>query len=598
MERIVRIVTKNLVSRLPSEQEFYRPEQLRALNIPDFIVDRVIIEMERNIDDTITLPYTEWADIKHRHVQDAWSEFTEVIRSEARLPNAYAASVIESAVSDSLDILLQPRKNIPLMIFGSERALDLKTLEDRSESVVVYKHLAAAPVKYMDRKQLDAISFEQCCRIIETVDEKIVSRYNSLSWAQLLEPLFLLLGDSIDTNLLRIFFRDKQRPRIARMFDEMNSSISRSGIIEALSSPELLEDAGESDPRDKAYVAESAIQKKEVPITGKSESGEPKPGLKMNDIREAEADEEDIPLHSRFMFDETATGDDSESDEPDNSALSFYEMFRPAEELDDEVDDPAENLITGNFFSDSNTNKEDEEFKVEPAEDEQVRKPAEPVENATGESPENPESEELNDDGRDSGLMESFEIDEDLVKKFEKLSKSKSEKNSDDDDSKQADERQIRKDTVVEDSESAEEEKKDTYIWKHFLADEFEEDNEYDSDGNEDETAGIFEFPEEVNEPDNQLVTDEHLPERISLIEWMDDDAARFTKEIFNGSERAFVQAVNEITDVNDWKQATRYIEKEIFLRNNVDLYDEVAVDFTDKLHSYFMELNNNKAES
>ncbi len=595
MERIVRIVTKNFVSRLPSEQEFYRPEQLRALNIPDFIIDRVLIEMKRNIDDTITFPYTEWADIKHRNVQDAWNEFTEVISSEARLPNAYAANVIECAVSDSLDMLLQPRKNIPLLIFGSERALDLKTLKDRAESIVVFKHLASAPVKYMQRKQLDAISFEQCCRIVETVDDKLVSRYNVLSWAQLLEPLFMLLGDSIDTNLLRIFFSDKQRPRIARMFDEMNSSISRSGIIEALSSPELLGNAGEPDPRDKAYLDDNAMQKKEMPITGKPEPVEPKPGLKLNDIREPEAEEEDIPLHSRFMFDETATGDVSDaSDDSEDSALSFNELFRPAEERDDEVDDPADNFIAGNFFSD--TDREDEELTIDPADDEHERKPAEPVEDVIRESKESLDRDELNDEERDSGLMESFEIDEDLVKKFEKLSSSKSERNSDGEQSERSGEDKIEKNTLVGDSEPADEEKKDTYIWKHFLSDEYDDDD--DSEDSEDENAGAYPFMEEETEPEKEPEAEEPVQDEISLKEWMNDDAARFTKEIFNGSEIAYGQAVIEITDIGDWKQATRYIEKEIFSRNKVDLYDEVAVDFTDKLHSYFMELNNKKAES
>jgi len=40
----------------------------------------------------------------------------------------------------------------------------------------------------------------------------------------------------------------------------------------------------------------------------------------------------------------------------------------------------------------------------------------------------------------------------------------------------------------------------------------------------------------------------------------------------------------------DDWKSASQYLEKEIFNKNRIDIYSEIAVDFTDYLHSYFME--------
>lgn len=592
MERIVRIVTKNLVSRLPSEQKFYRPDQLRAMELPDFIVDRVTVEIDRNLIDSISLPYTEWADLKNRHVRDAWKEFVGSIRSEARLPNAYAANVIECAISDCLDMLLQPRKNIPSMIFGSENALDRETLEERSETVVVYKHLAIAPVKYVYRKNLEAISLDQYKRIIATVDERIVSRYTALNWTQLLEPLFVLLGDSIDTNLLRIFFQDKQRPRIARMFDEMSSSIDRAGMIEALSSPKLLGSAADPDPKDLAYQDDITEDKKEKPIDGKAESDEQSSGeLNTSDIRKAEDNrDEEIPLHTRFMFDETAT--DTSSDESDESALSFNELFINNNETEDLDDKTGDDIIANTFI---NTDRTESQIRV-PGNDE-----SESDSKLTDEEEESTElhyevspEDELDDSEITADIP--FEVDEDLVKKFEKLSRTNTEGDQESEKSDSSEPIESESDSVDIDQREDDVEKKETYIWKHFLSDDYEEKTDDASEASDEGISSLYGYVNEGEDAEN--ISGSSEPDYISLKEWMQDEANRFTNEIFHGSDEAFEEALEQLSGIDEWKQATRFIEKEIFSRNKIDLYDEIAVDFTDKLHSYFMELNKKKAES
>lgn len=75
----------------------------------------------------------------------------------------------------------------------------------------------------------------------------------------------------------------------------------------------------------------------------------------------------------------------------------------------------------------------------------------------------------------------------------------------------------------------------------------------------------------------------------------MEDEQSYFTEEIFRGSERAYEEALREIAAYESWKEASRFIEKNIFKRNLVDMYSEPAVDFTDRLHSWFMEHDNSK---
>lgn len=552
MDRIVRIVTKNLISRLPSEKEFFRLDQLRTLNIPEFIIDRIRVEMDRNLDDSIVPPYTEWADMKNKNVQEAWNDFIEAIRAEARLPSAYAPSVVESAVSDSLDMLIQPRKKIPEMMFGADRALDRDTLEERAESVVVYKHLALAPVKYLYRKNLQALTYEQCSRIISTVDEKLVSKYNALNWAHLLEPLFELLGDTIDTNLLRIFFQDKKKPAYARLFDEMSSSITRSGLIEALSSPEFVDDPEIEELRNSIYMDEEDTGEKAdaVKKTGI--------GLHVTNISADRKDDDDngVPLHSRFMFDETAI-QESESDKYEDSqddSYTFNAMFKEIEK-DEEGDQLSDSLYAG-----ENSDEEKEEESA-------VKKEAE-------------EGNEINTSitKKEIEVNETEDEDEDveLVKQFEQSGNQIEEE--------QENESDPGEDSILSETDPPDNDQEETYIWKNFLKEEDETED--------DNRDVIVELNNENEDPNTESgETDE-------LLKWIGDDRGRFIKEIFKDSEIAYEEAIESIAGFEEWKEAARFIEKEIFSRNLIDMYDEAAVDFTDRLHTYFLEFKSEKTKS
>ncbi|NIT57007.1 MAG: hypothetical protein GWN00_12455, partial [Aliifodinibius sp.] len=57
--------------------------------------------------------------------------------------------------------------------------------------------------------------------------------------------------------------------------------------------------------------------------------------------------------------------------------------------------------------------------------------------------------------------------------------------------------------------------------------------------------------------------------------------------------------AIEDIAAYDSWQDVSKYIEKDIFKRNLVDMYSEAAVDFTDRLQSYFLEKQNrNKQEN
>ena len=136
-------------------------------------------------------------------------------------------------------------------------------------------------------------------------------------------------------------------------------------------------------------------------------------------------------------------------------------------------------------------------------------------------------------------------------------------------------------------------------MWKSFLEREDPDDEpsfyfDESSEVSKDEEAGLYSEEEETDEYPviniGESVDGENGDEIEQLSKWLSADRDRFIRSIFNDSSLAWEQALIDLTVFDDWKSAAKYLEKEIFNKNRIDIYSEVAVDFTDYLHSYFME--------
>lgn len=620
MDRIIRHISGKLVEKLPKKNDTLTPDDLYELDIPRFVTERVVFEMHQNLRESISFPDSEWADLSDPDVQAAWKEFLEAVGENLRMPSSFAASLFEAAVADTLYLATQPRESIPNVIFKSDKALTFSQLKQRSRYVNVNRHLVKGLVLYMERKKKKTLSSAECKFIIEKIDQKLTKNYNSLNWAQMLEPVFMLTGPDVDSDLFRVFFEDKGLNRFARKFDVLDSSINRAQFIEVLSSPDLLnlegyekEDSNlfdfknkfnpESDPAIELSKKGSKAEKKEDETGNKTDRNvnkadeiakkelekaklklnqvaRPEPDSMKNeeeevedsilnsfhkwrsksghakepqsgnpDLKQEESESDNTTLHRRFIFDSEAIN--SKTDEGEDSPRTLYEELR----------------LKRNYIMDDNDNDDDEQSIsnhdfVEPEREEAERGRAFVL------------AEDEDEDDVDNELLEVDAPD---------YNQSHVEENPD---------------KAGEIEEEGDEDEGDAPIWQSFL--EREDLSNYSEV--EDEDKAELDTSDQGENVDDDGFLDEPIidltkgnlssPDKNrEIAKWLRDDEARFVTEIFGGSDAAYEQALDDIYEFENWKNAARYIEKEIFARNFVDVYEEVAVDFTDRLHTFFKEI-------
>lgn len=555
MQRNIQQITQRFVDRLPDDDQYYRPDELRSWGFPPFLVNRIKIELERNLEESLNIPKSDWANTQSDPVQRAWERFVDAIRAEARLPASYGKAVIETAVADILEMLVQPRKNVPEVIFGNDTYLSYSEIRERLKSVVVYRHFAKLILRYMEKKERDELSKERCRQVVANADEKLTVQYSPLNWAQMLEPLFKLVGGEIDTNLLRLFFEDRNKPRVARKFDLMNKSLTRAELIEILSSPDLLDFEGYEDDQSNLFEDQPADDSSSV-NTKQSEDTESSGTISPRGNTGSSQKQKERQV---------APGESEESNK--ESSGENIEGEKPEVESEEEEQEKTWN----SFFTEEEESEEDyslnARFKEESAEDDSESK-----------SIPQKQSEE------NKKLTDQKAVERDTPPKPADHEEGRA--------SVRSDQTAASEETQLQDKaqNSASEEDEDTPIWMRYMSEE--EIAEYEQQQQQEEEEEIEDGF--IDDPIIDLTEEDASEEEIeALQDQLSGERELFVEKIFRGSDRAFDEAVEEIATYDSWRQASKYIEKNIFKRNLVDMYSDAAVSFTDQLQSYFISKQN-----
>jgi hypothetical protein len=550
MERTVRHITEKLTAQLPRFREYYTPEDLQVLDIPHFITERVILEMHQNLSESVNPPETEWADMEGDSVRFAWKNFLEAIKAEVRMPASYAAPLLETAVADALELATQPRSAIPEILFGNDETLTVKELKKRIRYITVGRPLAAALIRYMEKKSKTELKISECKKIIAQIDDKLIHSFNSLDWAKELEPLFVLAGPSVDTDMFRVYFEDKGRKKISKLFDQLSKSLNRTEFIEVMSSPDHLLDDEEVAADAKSNNSEAASGTESKSSKNRKEGEDDNEDSILNSFRKRrdehpeEEEDSEKEIHSKFKLDkkediaEKKKGGKIEKPDPMESTR---EIRRDILKLDDEDEDPekleSDLLSKWRAISGDDTPKKK---KVKEKSDSEVEDLAE-TDRPDEDEDAGVESIELyneTDDEEDVPIWRAFLEREDLSR-------------------------------VVEDEDSADSRAKSVEAEKLQLADKLAD--------------SFFGSYDEDDEKNSEATAEE-------LMKWISDERKRFVNGIFSGSEKAYEESLEDIALLDDWKSASRFIKDEVFNRNHIDIFDEVAVDFTDRLHTFFKE--------
>ncbi len=489
MEHIIQQITAHFASRLPEAPEHYSIRDMEAQDFPDFLIRRIHIELQRQLNQSVTIPKTDWAHTQSQVVQKAWQQFLNIMHTKVCLPADHANLIIEAAVTDIIKILIQPRKNIPAILFGNRDRLSTSELSERTTLLVVYPHFARVLNAYMKKKGREELSRHRCKEIITQVDKKITSQYEPMQWREMLDPLFILMHASVDADLLSLFFEGRDMPDLAAKFGRIDSKITQAEFVEVFTS-----------------------EKNEQPLFFTDDMAA---DTSQNIIESAPNEEDETELIDKKR--------------PDNKKELPEETEEAGDTPEPDIQHPTSN----------------------------IQKQA-----SGNQKPTSDETASLND---------AFINDAETKQQNQELPNTSSQ-------TRQGEDTELQKQNE-EDEESP--------MWKQFIGPEDEEAQRGDVESSNQkqikseytEKPAADRAREEINEKREQ-----------ELEELLADEESYFIKNLFNESTEAYRESLREIASKDSWKEASTLISRNIFKHNMINIYSEAAVDFTDRLQTYFTE--------
>ncbi len=362
MKKTIEQISKSFYVSLPKGEDRFKVENL---SFPSFLKQRMKIAVKTAIASQITFPDVNWVNDKAEEVQQTKALYLNAVFGEARVPKDSAKVVIEKSVEEIVKILVQPRKNIPEILFKDEDILTKKALNEKVKKLTVYQHFAQVLSAYVEKKGHSEISKEKCKAIIANVDEKLTKNYPPLQWAQLLEPLFVLQEEP-DSNLFRLFFEDKKMPRRARAFELKDGTISCSKFIEILSSPDHLNLEGYESDQSEMFTDENESGKKGrfSPPPPVANEGDPEANKTFEAA--AQQEENEKPDIKREPENEEGTLLNKNKSDSDNEEKNTVNTVFSAEEESDE-DQKSLNEIFAEKQVEKQKNKKEDKNSTEAA---------------------------------------------------------------------------------------------------------------------------------------------------------------------------------------------------------------------------------------
>lgn len=551
MDDKINQITGQIIRRLPGGRDHYRLDELRGMELPGFLVERIGVELNRNLRQSLDFPQTKWARMESSEVQEKWEEFVGAARKMASLPADEMRSVIRTCVEECLKILVRPRRNIPEILYGSDRQLPYGEVIQRLESVVVYPHFAKLLPRYMQKKEIRMLERERCEQIIRASDAKMTERYGTQEWAALLQPLFELMNGSVDAELVRLFFEDKGMTATAARFAEVEGTLNRPMLIRILSSPDDLDQIAEgldkpgpavAAPSEKAHIREQA------PIPDDDRMAEEDFKADKDSRQEDEPEESDFSAEWNRSMQERWPGDSGneepvQSDEdaterpdPEESAAdpggNASEEEQPATDSNGHGDEPQETPMWMRFMS--------PEQRAELEREEELRKEGvEEADHIFG-IPEEPAAKEP-------------EVDTPVAPQPEKSAAQPRPKPDPQPDPEPATRKKDPEPVRPKRESSAPEQREEAV-----------------KDAGADEEA--------------------YREELMALQRVMSDQREMFIADLFSDSEAEYSKALKDIARMDDWRSVSRYMQNNIFQQNLVEMYSEAAVEFTDRLQAFFLK--------
>ncbi|ACF14175.1 hypothetical protein Ctha_1718 [Chloroherpeton thalassium ATCC 35110] len=557
---------------------------------------------------------------------DGRREFAKQIIQTASLTRAEYLDLLQKATVLHFHYLSTPQRVLLEIIFEENSQEQLTPeIQSRLRYFSDYIYLIDVFLKYLEKKKVAAISATKFKKIISDIDRKIVSTYNETDFLDLLFPLYNIfaLGNEseIPISILIGFLKEKDASEILISLQDLahkgieTLSLQDMRLIFEGKSDEVFQNAipVTPTPSQKSLAGEKPQPKSDAPIENE-QAAQPMPASEQTEPSEklepqppqvepplpiepspaaplpnAEPPQSETLTESGALIEHAASSEDfskieiCESEPQPDIDLTETEITEKS--ADDIEASPQEHQDADNLPENLSVPDQPKAEPVQPEDTESAALPDTQLENAIP-APIAEKNRSEMDAIASEVLAELSEI-EPLLNQNESEEKASLEEKlfeSIDDDA------ETNAEFILDDTDVPYEEKKEPDFDSDLsLLNKIETPPSAPIPSSEPTNEMTEEFFKAVigeGKPRPTLKEPKPLPDLKTLID--EGKRKRFIRKLFRGNEYEYDDAIAEINKKKSWREASVFIDMEIFTRNKIDEDSSDAIYFTDIVFSRY----------
>ncbi|MBL7977729.1 MAG: hypothetical protein JNN12_05255 [Bacteroidetes Order II. Incertae sedis bacterium] len=165
-----------------------------------------------------------WFRMDAPEISALFASLRENMEHHIQFPADDWAAALENATGIVLSYLIRPSHTLAGFVFGRQsEALAPEVVLRRMQYFLAYPYFTEILSAFLARKKNETLAKERCLDLFSQIDRRMVEGYGPTHWLSLLEPLFDIFTyinadgtPSVPTTLLAVFFQDKGEERLYR----------------------------------------------------------------------------------------------------------------------------------------------------------------------------------------------------------------------------------------------------------------------------------------------------------------------------------------------------------------------------------------------
>jgi hypothetical protein len=512
---------------------------------------------------------SEWVAYDHADVERAVHDLERAMQAHAQIPADAWEGVLQQAANAVTAYLVRPVPTLVSFIFDDEDAtLPIERVQWRMQFFGPYAYLHEALDTYAERRSLSRLHPNTFRSFLARIDARAVPETDDGDrWMRLLAPLFATARvatgtEAVPTPLLRAFFTEKRATDLAQRLEERDqaghSATPRTVLRRLMEGRAAPDDAA---PDDAAPSGDEPAA--ETPIDAPADAPASPPETVVEDALLGS------PWPPEAFENGPAPGspEPNDADAPHEAPLDGDPAPDPTLRAEEPPDEPAEPDSSEAPSDIGAMPIEDAPAEESPAEESPAEAPSPanddvpPAEaSPPDDSPTDPPSlgaepaptEDETDDEADSPDADAAAP---LWRQFQTAGPSRAES-----------------------SEAAEPDEQ-TPLWARFKPSQSVSDDGDQESTAEDNASSAGPLDDATRKLEQRIFGHTPAPHREAYV-----------RELFKGSSEDYRRILRRIDRAASWSEASQIVAKDVFRANQINIYSDIAVTFTDAVEASFKE--------